>query len=53
MYSNAMRNVSKIIFVIFLNSVPFFVFLFLTHTISLSLKCMNDLADGFILRARF
>ena len=25
-------------------------FFFLTHTVSVSLKCMNDLADGFILR---
>ena len=28
-------------------------FFFLTHTVSVSLKCMNYLADGFILRARF
>ena len=49
MYSTAMRKVSRIIFV----KIQFLSFLFSTHAVSVSLKCMYHLADGFISRARF
>ena len=52
MYSHA-KGIENY-FSVFYTTVSFFFFsFFLTHTVSVSLKCVNDLADGFILRARF
>ena len=47
MYSTAIRKVLRIILVI----VYVTVFFFLTHPVSVSLKCMYDLADGFIFKS--